>query len=265
MARISPLMKYGLIGLAVSAGIVLFFAMNQPSPIQYTRVSPDKIDPRNDKSFVFVQGRVTGAQTLEDPDFKVSADGLMMVRDVQRHVTAQLNNGMQVETWMRVTQQDASGPFSGKIMKAPARIGEFAISEQLLGIGTHGLWKRVPVKDLDNIPASKVGKLALDESGDIRVDKGTEKDRKITFSVLPDPGEVSILAMQSGKDLLPFGQVGVFMSGNQPVEALMQRLPIKRANLGPFSNPVGVVAFMAMIACGIMILFELVRGRMRRR
>lgn len=175
----------------------------------YVTVSPDKVDPANDGKLVLVQGPVTGSANFNDPDFGISEKGLMFRRDCM-HVEIEQGMKSKIVTITRIKKDDANGPFFFNEMVAPTvRLGAYTVSPELLRLGTRGQWTKIPIANLDKIPASKFYKLQKKKGGEeyfvpLQASRSVdERGLAVAFGVLPNPGEATILAMQSGDQLKP--------------------------------------------------------------
>jgi len=222
-----------VISLSVYAGVIWFlYTMenrdwSQLAHLKYVTASPDKVDQANDGKVVFLHGKLAGAEQLHDDEFGVSGKGLMLVRLVETASTYSGMKGTVRTRWNSVNEDNKSqGPFqSRKFDAASVRIGSYTPTPELLTHVTEELWKRMPVdmKAIALAPASKKGQLTLDKGdGNLWYKKGEHEGERISFLLLPELGEITVLAKQSGNNLTLIDEIdkGVIMQGNHEIRDL---------------------------------------------
>lgn len=249
------------------------------SKMDAVTVSPDKVDPANEGKLVFLQGPVTGAQSFDDPDWEVSGKGLVMKREVAE-VTPGRSAGRYsggtatTATRIKTPRQEIPGPYFFKESMGTVRIGAYTLSPELLR-NCAGGWKKLPIDNIDKIPASKFCKLTKPEDDDETTRCWANRDRAdvnkpimvVQFALLPDPGQATVLAMQSGDKLVPSRfdvnklypldeyelmdletlrtgrMLGVYTEGKKPIEEVRAKAAEAEAKWTELQPPAGMIEF----------------------
>lgn len=218
------------------------------SKMDYVAVSPDKVDSANEGKLVFVQGKVTGAQSFNDPDWEVSAKGLVLRREVSEVVLGTSSGRYSTATPTKVTRirqprTDIPGPFFFKESMGTVRLGAYTLSPELLRLCADG-WKKIPIRNIDKLPAGKFCKLSKQDltEEDTRCwanyngEDANKPKMIVQFGILPDSGEATVLAMQSGDKLVPARMDGGTLRTIDEQEALDEETQITGQMLGVYTH-----------------------------
>lgn len=172
----------------------------------YTQVTADKIDPKNENKLVKVEGIVTGPQKFSDQDYGVSAEGLIMRRDVESVSSYNSNSkSPSASTARRIEapQGKEPGPFHCNTWWSQSmRIGEYKIDPLLIMSTTNRYWKEIPIENLETIPVSKLAKLKRLRGNAISVfPQKAQSDLRVRFLLL-SPGKTEVIGKQVGGTLM---------------------------------------------------------------
>lgn len=167
---------------------------------KYTIASADKIDPSNENKLIKVEGIVTGAEKFTDKDYGVSAEGLVMRRDVEKvssHSAIDKGSSGVTATRQEAPEGEVPGPFHCTQWESQSmRIGKYRIDPQLLTPTTKRYWKEIRVENLETLPVSKLAKLKRLRGNDISVfPQQAQSDLRVRFLLLPS-GKAEIIGKQ---------------------------------------------------------------------
>ena len=209
--------------------------------------SPDVVDPANDGKLVYVTGTARANETLRDTDYKMSADGLVLIRTVEmlqwtekQETEAESNVGGSQTRRTRYTYETAwsetpvdstkfnrpDGHVNPKAFLVQGR--KFVANRAKLGAYTlaPALVEQIPVSQPLDPPAPGDGQSVADGwlylSGNATTPMAGEV--RVGFKVVPQQA-ISVVAEQSGGGLRPFDALGgdviaLVGAGEQPPAAL---------------------------------------------
>jgi hypothetical protein len=203
-------------------------------------VSPDKPDPRNDGKLVHVVGKLAGAERLTDPEFDVAVDALRLRRRVwmrqweqgpfsrESSLSKTDEKGNTVwkiksktydytEVWSEPVIDSSAFHNAGHENPAVKKIPNRATSAANISVGPFALSPELveQIDDFQTVPLNEKSLSGLAEplraearltGGEIYVGANPQKpaigDLKVRLEMAP-PTTVSVIARQSGRELLP--------------------------------------------------------------
>jgi len=199
-------------------------------------VPADRIDPAQDGRLVHVSGPVTTAETLSDPEFGISAQGVRLVRKVEMFqwvesesskTETRLGGGEETVTTYTYKKewhegavdssdfQESSGHenpepalSSQAFQVEDARLGAFALTDSILADIGNAEPLEISADQKDAIlAASSLGKKISMRDGVIQagLNPGSPEvgDLRISYELVP-LGDVSIVAAQEGDSFAPY-------------------------------------------------------------
>lgn len=220
--KLSPQVRWAIVGAAalVYTGAcwgeyqIDNLAKTNPARIQeeyknVRLVSADKIDPANENKVVLVQGKLTGTKALDDPDFGVKINGILLSRVTQ--IYGDIDNGKrQISVWISEDANQKKKFESKQFWATPLNLGAFEIGTNLVWL-EDSIVKTIKIKlppPPASLPANKIAPLRSDGEGNYWTAKDGEPlegDERIRFEyeVLRDT-DVTVIGKQHGKTLHPY-------------------------------------------------------------
>lgn len=255
---------FGLVLIVVSVP-VLFFNEGRAVKTRKTleqgekslvAVSSEAPDPANDGKLIYFTGRAEAEGTLEDPDFKVSAEALMLrrnaeiyqwVEDKETKTKKKLGGGEETVTTYVYSKKWSDKPIDsskferpqghenpapavkdGQWQADPIRVGGFKLSEAL--VSQIDNYTDVRGDAAAELPEKISGKKVHREGGAFYLGENPGSaeigDVRITHEAAL-PGDVSVIAAQAGNGLGAYtadagGKIEMLETGKQPAAAMFQ-------------------------------------------
>jgi hypothetical protein len=281
----------GLVFIVV-AGILLFW--NEGRAVTTARslaegkgalrvAAADKVDPANDQKLVYLNGQATTSDTVSDPQYGVSAQGLVLKRKVEmyqwqeeKHSTTRNKIGGGTETvttynykgtWSS-THIDSSHfkhpeghhnpePDSSKtsqdFVAKKVSLGAFTLSDELV----KKIDQSEPVS-VNKVPDNLAGKAKLLSDGYYLGEDPNSPligDVKVRFSVVK-PTTVSVIAEQSSGTLIPYqtkagDKLEMLVTGTQSPEVMFKSAEESNNTLAWVLRVVGYI----LMVIGLSSLF----------
>lgn len=243
-------------------------------------VDASRIDPQNDGRLLHLSGRAETGDILEDSEFGLSLSGLRLIREVSMYqwvekesseTRQKLGGGEEtvttynyVKEWSDKTidsgsfrypeghANPAEMPYEPRTVQAGnVTVGAFSLNpSQVSRIGQPG---ELPVDAGMTLPELK----HISRKGStvyIGVDPAKPEigDTKVQFTIVP-PGDVSLVAAQTGGTLAPFttpsgGEIDLLQDGIQPAAAMFQAAQDENTMLTWFLRAAGFFMMFAGLA-----------------
>jgi len=258
---------------------------------QVVSVAADRVDPGYEGKLVHLTGRAVTDQTLTDPEFGVSAQGLKLRRVVQMYqwrehsrseTREKLGGGTETVTTYTYDQGwetrliNSSGfkkpqghgnparmPYQQwSTVASPITLGAYRLSSSL--VAEIGGYQRMPLPAADTANGGLRIPAGAQRSGDelyFGSDPGTPSigDTRIHFEMV-SPQDVSIVSRQRGDSFVPYvasngNRVELLEQGNQSAEQMFQAAQDRNTLLTWGLRALGVV----LMFIGFRMLFGTLR------